>query len=59
MRGVNFGSTIAPIVMSNVSCVGNEDKLADCPFDADTSDHTYMHNAGVKCFPHSKTLLIQ
>ena len=40
--------------MGDVSCFGNEVKLRDCRFDPDTSDHTYLQNAGVRCFPHGK-----
>ena len=43
-----FGAGAGPIVMDDVRCTGNENRIINCPF---TSNHNCLHSedAGVSC----------
>lgn len=49
-RRIQYGEGTGPILLSGLSCTGDEDRLVDCPRDAVTSngcDHS--DDAGVHC----------
>lgn len=49
-----FGVGTGPINLDDVRCVGNEDNLVDCPYDANTADCVHFEDAGVRCRRKSK-----
>ena len=44
-----FGQGTGSIHLDNVACVGTEDTITDCVYDADTSDCSHARDAGVTC----------
>ena len=52
LDGAVFGRAIGPIWLSNVQCIGNESRLADCRSTAGAMDYRCDHSedAGVRCY---------
>ena len=44
-----YGAGGLSIVMDNVTCIGNESRLQDCQFDANTDGCSHSEDAGVVC----------
>ena len=49
-----FGQGSGPIHLDNVACIGTEENLLSCVYDADSSDCVHSEDAGVSCNPECK-----
>ena len=49
VRYATFGAGLGPIHLDDVSCVGFENNLVDCPYDSHTADCLHLEDAGVRC----------
>lgn len=50
VNGNSYATASGQILMTKLACTGNENRLVECPFQADTSAYTHSSDAGVKCF---------
>lgn len=46
----SFGVGIGPIVLNNVSCLGNESSLHQCASTGVSGDCAHTNDAGVRCY---------
>ena len=54
-----FGQGTVPILMDNVRCTGNEERLIDCPFNNPSSvSDTHSEDAGVRCYTNNTGSMI-
>eukprot|EP00118_Oscarella_pearsei_P028010 m.1551 g.1551 ORF g.1551 m.1551 type:complete len:371 (+) comp7186_c0_seq1:94-1206(+) len=54
LRYAEFGQGSGPILMDNVKCTGNEEKLQQCPFGGwKNTDCRHSEDAGVICSDHA------
>ena len=51
-------TSVAPVLMSNVDCLGTEQTLFDCPHLVDNTCTNEVDDAGVNCLGRHSDLLI-
>ena len=54
----HFGQGNGPIGLDDVACSGSEKTLANCSYDGNTNDCTHLEDAGVRCQPECKIIII-